>query len=56
MHFKLIHTNAATGDKTFTVYIFNNYNGFLDLKIHVAYHIINKKPNLNRNTSLFLTT
>ena len=31
-------------------------NGFLDRKIPEAYHIIISKPDLNRNTELYLTT
>ena len=43
-------------NKTFTVNILDKCNGFLDRKILEAYHIINFKPDLNRNTGLFLTT
>ena len=55
-HFKLLHADTAACNKTFTVNILDKYNGFLDRKMLEAYHIINFKPDLNRNTGLFLTT
>ena len=55
-HFKLLHADTAVCNKTFTVNILDKCNGFLDWKILEAYHIINCKPDLNRNTGLFLTT
>ena len=55
-HFKLLYANIAANDRTFTVNILDKCNGFLDQKILEAYHIINFKPDLNKNTGLFLTT
>ena len=55
-HFKLLHANIAASDRTFTVNILDKCNGFLDRKILEAYHIINFKPDLNRNIGLYLTT
>ena len=54
-HFKFLQANIAASDRTFTVNILDKCNGFLDQKILEAYHIINYKPDLNRNT-VFLTT
>ena len=54
-HFKLLHANTAASNKTFTVNILDKCNGFLDRKILEAYHIINLKPDLNKNIGLFLT-
>ena len=55
-HFKLLHADTAVCNTTFTVNILDKCNDFLDRKILEAYHIINCKPDLNRNTGLFLTT
>ena len=55
-HFKLLQANTAASDRNFTVNILGKCNGFLHRKILEVYHIINYKPDLNRNTGLFLTT
>ena len=52
--FKLLHANIAASDRTFTLNISDKYNGFLHRKILEAYHIINFKLDLHRNTGLFL--
>ena len=55
-HFKLLHADTAACNKTFTVNILYKCNNILDRKILEACHIIDCKPDLNRNTGLFLTT
>ena len=56
-HFKLLQAKTAAIDRTFIVNILDKCrpNSSLDRKILEAYHIINYKPDLNRNTGLFLT-
>ena len=49
-----LHANIAASDRTFTINILDKCNDFLDRKILEAYHIINFKPDSNRNTGLYL--
>ena len=55
VHVKLLHANIATSDSIFTVNILDICNDSLNRKILEAYYIINFKPDLNKNTDLFLT-
>jgi hypothetical protein len=55
-HFNDVHASIDIQDRTFTVNLLDKCNGFLDRKILEAINIFNFKPDINRNTGLFLTT
>jgi hypothetical protein len=55
-HFNDVHANIGVQDRTFKVNLLEKCNGFLDRKILEAINIFNFKPDINKNTGLFLTT
>ena len=50
------HSNINYNTRTFSINLIEKCTGFLDRKCTEAYHIIISKPDLIRNTGLYLTT
>jgi hypothetical protein len=55
-HFNNIHIRSSIAERTFTPSILEKCYSFLDRKILESIYIINSKPDINKNTGLFLTT